>query len=184
MNNQYKHIVFGYGRSIEDELFNGSIPHYLLFLCLSYYYQDDYFDHGGNAIEISKDHKTATKLCGFHLVLNKAYGKLWINCNVKQIAEWTLRIDSISAGGDCNVMFMMKNNGSVTFNDLGIIKHAKSGDEYKVRLDTKEEIFNVSKIGASMIKEVKFNGAYSDCKLVLQLDAATLTITMTKFVLK
>ena len=184
INNQFKSIVFGYGRSIENELHNGVIPRYLLYLCLAYYYQDDYFNNGSVDISSNKGTVSAPNDYVANVGSRKAYCRHWINCNVKQIAEWTLRIDTINDGGTFKVMFMMKNNGSVTFNNLGIMSHAKSGDEYKVKLDTKEGIFNVSKIGASMIKQLKLNRDYCDCKLVLQLDATILTITMTKFSLK
>ena len=185
INNQFKSIVFGYGRSIENELHNGIIPRYLLYLCLAYYYQDDYFNNGAADISSNKQTVSApgSESSDQYVSSRKAYCKHWINCNVKQIAEWTLRIDTICDGG-FKVMLMIKNNGSVTLNNLHIMKHAQSGDEYKVTLNTKERIFNVSKIGGSMINEMKLNPDDCDCKLVLQLDADILTITMTKFSLK
>ena len=190
MNNQFQSIVFGYARSIEDDLFNGNVPHYLLCLCLSYYYQDDYFYDCGDSITISKDKKTATKFYGANQGTVKTYGKLWINCDFHQIAEWTLKVNEGDAScSSLQVMFMVKNSNSSTviFSETCRIK-PQSGQEYKVSLNTKDGSFNVSKIGKFVIEEIiqKENRYHCNCKLVLNLDSVVeeLSITMTNFVLR
>ena len=189
MNNQYKRIVFGYGRSIENQLHNGTIPQYLLFICLAYYYHEDYFDKSGGEIIISNQKRTINRVQYDDPCSCKVFCKLWINCNVQQIAEWTLTIDQVSGdimpGCLFSVMLMVKNyrTSAVILSNPCAITVADKGDEIKVSLNTKNGLFAVSKCGYFVIKELaeKSNRDNSVIKLIVQLDGKKVCITLNCF---
>lgn len=182
MNNQFKYIVFGYGRSIENELHNGNIPFYLLYLCLAYYYQHDDFKNGGNAIKISPNKETAVTVRDSESINSYAYANHWIDCKLNQISKWTLKIDNtqkLDLNTRLGVLFMIKHNRTVILSTEKKIS-VKRGSEYKIILNTEDSSFEIENVGTFVIPELKesTNENHSTCKLVLNLDGHILSVTM------
>ena len=210
MNNQFKYVVFGYARSIEKQLVHSSIPRYLLFLCLAYYYQDDYFYKPRDDSVISKDRKTAG---GSHKgqAADKVYGKVFIDCGIKQIAKWVFRINDAERFIESDypytlgILFFVKNCQSVGVSvdmNPGYLKKSfiskksqifahpeksyffiTTGQEIEVTLDTDKGSFEIGDVGIFEIKSLsslKFR-RHCNCKIVLDFDTRDVSITMKTF---
>ena len=96
IHNKTQFTVAGYIRQIQTALSLDNLPPLIMYLCLSYFYLGEYLEKAGDDLTISEDQMTVTKCKNSKSWENNAYGKLWIDSDVDQIAKWKLRIDEIN----------------------------------------------------------------------------------------
>ena len=94
VNKRYKFAVFGYVRRIQKES-SLNIPVLIHYLCLNFYFHGEYFDKCGDKMAISNGLMTLTKISPHSDWDNTCYGKTWIKSNIKQIAQWIFKIDTM-----------------------------------------------------------------------------------------
>ena len=92
INNKDKFAVFGYIRETENESSLLTIPMMIYYLCLAYYFQEDYFDESRSNMAISADKLTATHNGEWAY----AYCKQWIDSHVEQITKWIIKINHLN----------------------------------------------------------------------------------------
>ena len=92
-----KLTVFGYVRQNENNLsLFCNVPSMISYLCLSYYFHGEYFEKGGDDIQISDDKMTITKKTSTQKNWNNtSYGKTWIDSSIPQIVEWKFKIHTM-----------------------------------------------------------------------------------------
>lgn len=93
-----KSPVFGYIRRVQKELTLLNVPIMIYYLCLGYYFMEEYFEKSANEMEISEN-----KLTVIHQHSEREYKfrnwpaawcKKWINSNIDQIAKWKIKIEN------------------------------------------------------------------------------------------
>ena len=95
IDNRFKYAVFGYVRSMEPQLSHYNVPVLISYICLSYYYHNEYFAKKGDNVELSNNNMTVNKLnVGWN---NTTYGNIWIESDIDQIAKWTFKLSSNGA---------------------------------------------------------------------------------------
>eukprot|EP01084_Bolivina_argentea_P026656 49590_1 len=102
VDNHSKDLVFGYIRRIQNALSFRDIPPLVCHICLSYYYEDEFFSSAGTEVTISNDRMTIFKHANISGWSNTSYGNIWIDSHIPQIAKWTIRTKSISANKGAN----------------------------------------------------------------------------------
>eukprot|EP01084_Bolivina_argentea_P037159 68702_1 len=91
INDHTKRSVFGYVREIQEKLSLPNIPILISYLCLSYYYHNEYFSKSGHQIEISNDKMSIKKITGDCNYKNTTYCNTWIQSTSNKIAKWTFK---------------------------------------------------------------------------------------------
>eukprot|EP01084_Bolivina_argentea_P299913 517020_1 len=94
INNRTKHSVFGYVREMHDKLSLPNVPILISYLCLSYYYHNEYFAKSGDEVEILNDKMSIKKIAGHCDYNNTTYCNTWIESTSNKIAKWTLKFQS------------------------------------------------------------------------------------------
>eukprot|EP01084_Bolivina_argentea_P037161 68704_1 len=94
INDHTKRSVFGYVREIQEKLSLPNIPILISYLCLSYYYHNEYFAKSGNEVEISNNRMTITKIKGNMDYKNTTYCNTWIQSTSNKIAKWTFKTNN------------------------------------------------------------------------------------------
>ena len=93
INDNEKFAVFGYIRETENKLSLLNIPIMIYYLCLAYYFQQDYFEKRSKNMAISADKLTVTD----NGEATAAYSccKQWIDSHVDQITKWIIKINHL-----------------------------------------------------------------------------------------
>ena len=108
IDDKTKDTVFGYIRQQQKTLSLSNICPLISYLCLSYYYQNEYFtttkDH---EITISENRMKITKHNGSGWI-NTTYGNVWIDSSIPQIAKWKIKITN---GGEYGVYIAFVSQG-------------------------------------------------------------------------
>eukprot|EP01084_Bolivina_argentea_P037160 68703_1 len=97
INDHTKRSVFGYVREIQEKLSLPNIPILISYLCLSYYYHNEYFTKSCDEIEISNDRMSIKKIKGDLSYANTTYCNTWIQSTSNKIAKWTLKATACSS---------------------------------------------------------------------------------------
>eukprot|EP01084_Bolivina_argentea_P155474 270927_1 len=101
VNNKIKFCVFGYVRQMELELKLANIPMIASYLCLVYYYHNEYFAVVDEYIQISNDKMTISRPSGSaykRISTTNAIGNQVIKSDEDMIATWTFKINEVTCG--------------------------------------------------------------------------------------
>lgn len=91
------HLVFGYIHCLEKNLSLQSVPSLIIYICLAFYYQKEYFMQSCDDIKVSNNKQTITKTQNDRSFNNKSYLNQWIESNCSQIVKWIFKINHIRA---------------------------------------------------------------------------------------
>eukprot|EP01084_Bolivina_argentea_P242778 407180_1 len=112
-NNKYK--VCGYIREMEQQLNLPSIPLLIVYKCLLFAIEQDYFDNTHSSFEYSNTDKTITNIAGCHSWNNSHHvkGNLFFDVKSNTIAEWRIKINKCKKFGAGIMIGLMNETDSV-----------------------------------------------------------------------
>eukprot|EP01084_Bolivina_argentea_P155473 270925_1 len=98
VNNKIKFCVFGYVREMELELKLANIPMIASYLCLAYYYHNEYFEFVNEYIHTSNDKMTISRPAATYnrTSTTNAIGNQVVKSNEDMIATWTFKINEVT----------------------------------------------------------------------------------------
>ena len=156
IHDRHKLIVFGYNHKAEKQLSILNVPAMISYLCLCYYFQENYFEKCQGNIKVSQDKKTVTYITGDSPDNTFAECKTSINRSVGQLTKWTLKINKISAAHRMKFWIFTKRSdrhleddiylfdgGNITNTDgpgnaYRVPRNLKTGDILTIILNTKD----------------------------------------------
>ena len=159
------YTVSGYIRKIQNELSLLNVPTIIYYLCLSYYYFEEYFEKVTNGMDISSDKLTVTHNTEKYGV---SWCKQWIDFHIEQIVKWEIKMefivqcftslqiqftsdDTIVSYGFYPPSYGFYCDGNTITQDESCIRNLsgrvkfKTGDILTITLNTKEKTIGVIK---------------------------------------
>jgi len=104
MDNWVKYLIFGYIKQIQNEQSLTNIPLLINYLCILYFYENEYFDKIGDGITVSDDKLTITQTKPFkNNWMNTTYCKNWIESASNKVIKWKFKMNKFSGTWSHNV---------------------------------------------------------------------------------
>ena len=97
----FKSLVNGYIRDQQNKLLLGqNIPSVIMYICILYYYDGEYFTQSNEDLSISKDKRTVTKIKNnlYRPWKNRAIGNIWVGSMSNKIVKWKFIINRTTGG--------------------------------------------------------------------------------------